>query len=66
MTEKSKTLFRGGKRIWRKPIPTTSEGLAPTITSMYVTFSPCGLYSVRHYPKLGILEVWEYEGGKTD
>lgn len=60
MTEKSRASFRGG-RIWRKPIPTTSEGLAPTITSMYVTFSPCGLYSVRHYPKLGILEVWEYD-----
>lgn len=40
-------------------LPTTKEGLAPTITAVYEMIGAANLISVAHYPKIGIGEIYE-------
>lgn len=40
-------------------LPTTADGVAPTITAVYEMLGPANLMSVRHYPKLGVGVIYE-------
>lgn len=42
-------------------LPTTKEGLAPTITAVYETMGPANMISVAHYPKMGVGVIIETE-----
>ena len=40
-------------------LPTTADGIAPTITAVYETTGPANMISVAHYPKMGIGVIYE-------
>jgi len=42
-------------------LPTTTEGVAPTITAVYETTGPANMISVAHFPKMGIGVIYETE-----
>ena len=57
--KKAKTPTRGGHMVLQIPTPTTSSGSAPTLMATgYGSADYKNFYSVGHFPKLGILEVW--------
>ena len=60
LTEKDKKLRKGTKCIKRIPTPTCSDGSAPTLMATgYANADYKNFYSVGHFPKLGIFEVWK-------
>ena len=57
--KKAKLPTRGGHMLFQIPTPTTSSGAAPTLMATgYGSADYKNFYSVGHFPKLGILEVW--------
>ena len=40
-------------------LPTTTDGVAPTITAVYETTGPANMISVGHYPKMGVGVIYE-------
>ena len=40
-------------------LPTTKDGVAPTITAVYETPGPANMISCGHYPKMGIGVIYE-------
>jgi hypothetical protein len=60
LTEKDKKLRKGTRCIKRIPTPTCSDGSAPTLMATgYANADYKNFYSVGHFPKLGIFEVWK-------
>lgn len=43
------------------PIPVTKDGGAPAITATYEYASFANMISTKHYPRMGIIEIGEYE-----
>lgn len=43
------------------PIPVTKDGCAPAITATYEYASFANMISTKHYPRMGIIEIGEYE-----
>jgi hypothetical protein len=59
LTEEDKRIRKGTVCVKRIPTPTTSEGTAPTLMATgYANADYKNFYSVGHFPKLGVLEVW--------
>ena len=59
VSKKKKSQTRGGTLLKQIPTPTTSKGSAPTIMATgYGSADYKNFYSVGHFPKLGVLEVW--------
>jgi len=57
--KKEKTPLRGGHMVTQIPTPLTSNGDIPTLMATgYESANYKNWYSVGHFPKLGILEVW--------
>lgn len=57
--KKARKPTRGGNMVMQIPTPTTSSGAAPTLMATgYGSADYKNFYSVGHFPKLGILEVW--------
>lgn len=53
---------RGGKLVQQIPTPTCKDGLAPTFMATgYENASYKNSFSVGHFPKMIIVEVWELE-----
>ena len=40
-------------------LPTTKDGVAPTITAVYEKTGPANMISRGHYPKMGIGVIYE-------
>lgn len=40
-------------------LPTTADGVSPTITAVYETMGPANMMSVAHYPKMGVGVIYE-------
>lgn len=40
-------------------LPTTTDGVVPTITAVYETTGPTNMISVGHYPKMGVGVIYE-------
>lgn len=40
-------------------LPTTTDGVVPTITAVYETTGPANMISVGHYPKMGVGVIYE-------
>ena len=57
--------MRQNKRIAPPPttgwLPTTADGIAPTITAVYEAFGVANMISVAHYPKMGVGVIYETE-----
>ena len=59
LTEEEKALRGDDVCILRIPTPTCSDGTAPTLMATgYANADYKNFYSVGHFPKLGVLEVW--------
>ena len=43
------------------PIPLTTDGCAPAITATYEYASFANMISTAHYPRMGVIEVGDYE-----
>jgi hypothetical protein len=62
LTEEDKKRRGKDKCIMRIPTPTCSDGSAPTIMATgYATADYKNFYSVGHFPKLAVFEVWHHE-----
>jgi DNA (cytosine-5)-methyltransferase 1 len=62
LTEEDKKRRGKDKCILRIPTPTCSDGSAPTIMATgYATADYKNFYSVGHFPKLAVFEVWHHE-----
>ena len=67
LTEEDKRIRKGTICVKRIPTPTTSEGTAPTLMATgYANASYKNFYSVGHFPKLGIFEVWKRVADEED
>lgn len=42
-------------------LPTTADGVAPTITAVYEALGVANMISVAHYPKMGVGVIYETE-----
>ena len=61
LTEEEKALRGDDVCILRIPTPTCSDGTAPTLMATgYANADYKNFYSVGHFPKLGVLEVWRH------
>lgn len=40
-------------------LPTTIDGLAPTLTAVYEVLGPANMISCGHYPKMGVGVIFE-------
>jgi len=59
--------YNGCHIVKRIPTPTCTGNVAPTLmASSYEAADYKNFYSVGHFPKLGILEVWERSESKND
>lgn len=62
LTEEDKKRRGRDKCILRIPTPTCSDGSAPTIMATgYASADYKNFYSVGHFPKLAVFEVWHHE-----
>ena len=67
LTEEDKKLRNGTKLVKRIPTPTCSDGTAPTLMATgYANAGYKNFYSVGHFPKLGIFEVWRKVSSEED
>lgn len=66
LTKEEKRLRGSDRCIKRIPTPTTSDGSAPTLMATgYGSADYKNFYSVGHFPKLGVLEVWRHSEKKS-
>lgn len=42
-------------------VPQTADGCCPTLTAVYEALGPSNLLSVGHFPKAGVMMVYESE-----
>ena len=67
LTEEDKKRRGNDKCILRIPTPTCSDGSAPTIMATgYATADYKNFYSVGHFPKLAVFEVWHHEPSQEE
>lgn len=67
LTEEDKKLRKGTKLVKRIPTPTCSDGTAPTLMATgYANAGYKNFYSVGHFPKLGVFEVWRMISSEED
>ena len=58
--KKAEPAFSTKSRFQRNiPMPTTTDGVAPTITAVYEAMGPANMISVGHYPKMGVCVIYE-------
>ena len=61
LTDEEKALRGDDVCVLRIPTPTCSDGTAPTLMATgYANADYKNFYSVGHFPKLGVLEVWRH------
>ena len=61
LTDEDKKLREGTMLVKRIPTPTCSDGSAPTLMATgYANAGYKNFYSVGHFPKLGVFEIWRY------
>lgn len=54
--------FRGGwKCIKQIPTPQTKDGCAPALTATYEYVSFANMFDTGHYPRMGVIEIGDYE-----
>ena len=67
LTEEDKKRRGRDRCILRIPTPTCSDGSAPTIMATgYASADYKNFYSVGHFPKLAVFEIWHHEPSQEE